>query len=112
MSDRIAHIIAEIRDKFYHIKNELKQENEKYALLVNEIAALQSKQSELASVIVAKQNIVDALHLENLTLKKQVDELNLSLITQSDFNSHVVNHDELIISLVDEIDACISQLKK
>ena len=33
MSDRIAHIIAEIRDKFYHIKNELKQENEKHALL-------------------------------------------------------------------------------
>ena len=112
MSDRIAHIIAEIRDKFYHIKNELKQENEKYALLVNEIAALQSKQSELASVIVEKQNIVDALHLENLTLKKQVDELNLSLITQSNLKSQVINHDDLITSLVHEIDACISQLKK
>ena len=112
MSDRIAHIIAEIRDKFYHIKNELKQENEKHALLANELATLQSKQSELASVIVAKQNIVDALHLENLTLKKQVDELNLSLITQSDLSSHVVNHDDLITSLVHEIDACISQLKK
>jgi len=112
MSDRIAHIIAEIRDKFYHIKNELKQENEKYALLANELATLQSKQSELASVIVAKQNIVDALHLENLTLKKQVDELNLSLITQSNLKSHVINHDDLITSLVHEIDACISQLKK
>ena len=112
MSDRIAHIIAEIRDKFYHIKNELKQENEKHALLSNELATLQSKQSELASVIVAKQNIVDALHLENLTLKKQVDELNLSLITQSNLKSQVINHDDLITSLVHEIDACISQLKK
>ena len=112
MSDRIAHIITEIRDKFYHVKNELKQEKEKNALLENELASLHTKQSEITSVIVAKQNIVDALHLENLTLKKQVDELNLSLITQSDLNSHVVNHDDLITSLVHEIDVCISQLKK
>lgn len=112
MSDRIAHIIAEIRDKFYHIKNELKQQHEKNASLVNELSALQSKQSELSSVIVAKQNIVDALHLENLTLKKQVDELNLLLEKQSQLSNPDLNHDDLINSLVQEIDTCISQLKK
>lgn len=112
MSDRIAHIIAEIRDKFYHVKNELKQEKEKNALLENEIASFQTKQSELASVIVAKQDFIDTLHLENLELKKQLDEKNELLEQQSSLNVPVVNHDDLINDLVREIDTCISQLKK
>ncbi len=112
MSDRIAHIIAEIRDKFYHVKNELKQANEKNALLENEIASLQIKQSEIASVIVAKQNIIDALHLENLSLKKQLEDKILLLEEQSSLIVPVINHDDLINDLVKEIDTCISQLKK
>lgn len=112
MSDRIIHIIAEIRDKFYHIQNELKQQNDKNAMLANELSTLQGKQAELSSVIVAKQNVVDALHLENLTLKKQVDELNLLLEKKSNLSETVLNHDDLITNLVEEIDTCISQLKK
>jgi len=112
MSDRITHIIAEIRDKFYHVKNELKQESEKNALLESEIASLQTKQSEIASVIVAKQNIIDAMHLENLSLKKQLEDKVLQLEEQSSLIVPEVNHDDLINDLVKEIDTCISQLKK
>jgi hypothetical protein len=112
MSDRITHIIAEIRDKFYHVKNELKQESEKNALLESEIASLQTKQSEIASVIVAKQNIIDAMHLENLSLKKQLEDKVLQMEEQSSLIVPVVNHDDLINDLVKEIDTCISQLKK
>ena len=112
MSDRIAQIIAEIRDKFYHAKNELKQVKEKSTLLENEVASLQTKQSELASVIVAKQDFIDTLHLENLELKKQIEEKTLLLEEKSSLIVPVVNHDDLINDLVKEIDTCISQLKK
>ncbi len=112
MSDRIAQIIAEIRDKFYHAKNELKQFKEKSTLLENEVASLQTKQSELATVIVAKQDFIDTLHLENLELKKQLEEKILLLEEQSSIVVQEVNHDDLINDLVKEIDTCISQLKK
>ena len=112
MSDRIAQIIAEIRDKFYHAKNELKQVKEKSTLLENEVASLQTKQSELAIVIVAKQDFIDTLHLENLELKKQLEEKILLLEEQSSIVVPEVNHDDLINDLVKEIDTCISQLKK
>ena len=112
MSDRIAHIIAEIRDKFYHVKDELKQEKEKNALLENDIASFQTKQSELAAVIVAKQDFIDTLHLENLELKKQLEEKQLLIEKQSSEIVPVINHDDLINDLVKEIDTCISQLKK
>ena len=112
MSDRIAQIIAEIRDKFYHANNELKQVKEKSTLFENEVASLQSKQSELASVIVSKQDFIDTLHLENLELKKQIEEKVLLLEEKSVSIVPVVNHDDLINDLVKEIDTCISQLKK
>ena len=112
MSDRITQIIGEIRDKFYHAKNELKQVKEKSTLLENEVTTLQSKQSELASVIVSKQEFIDTLHLENLELKKQIEEKSLLIEEKSALIVPVVNHDELINDLVKEIDTCISQLKK
>ncbi len=112
MSDRIAQIIGEIRDKFYHAKNELKQEKENNALLENELAAIKNKQSELSTVIVSKQDFIDALHLENLELKKQLEERILILEAQSSLVVSEVNHDDLINDLVKEIDSCISQLKK
>lgn len=112
MSDRIAQIIAEIRDKFYHAKNELKQVKEKSTLLENEVASLQTKQSELASVIAAKQDFIDTMHLENLELKKQLEEKTVLLEEKSALEVPVINHDELINDLVREIDTCISQLKK
>ena len=112
MSDRIVQIIAEIRDKFYHANNELKQVKEKSILLENEVASLHTKQSELTSVIVTKQDFIDTLHLENLELKKQVEEKTVLLVEKSSLIVPVVNHDDLINDLVKEIDTCISQLKK
>ena len=112
MSDRIAHIITEIRDKFYHVKNELKQEKEKNALLEYELASLHTKQSEITSLVVANQDTIDTLHIENLALKIQNEENVLLLERQTSLIFPVVNHDDLINDLVKEIDTCISQLKK
>jgi hypothetical protein len=105
MSERITHIITEIRDKFYHLNNELQYEKQKNTLLENEVVSLQNKQSEISSIIVSKQDVIDALHLEILELNKKLEE-------HSTKNISVVNHDDLINDLVKEIDTCISQLKK
>jgi len=112
MSDRITQIIQEIRDKYYHLRSELQQEIEKNASLVKEVSTLQSKQSEIASVVVSKQHIIDSMHLENLSLKKQLEDKILLLEEQTSLVVSEVNHDELINDLVKEIDSCISQLKK
>jgi predicted nucleic acid-binding Zn-ribbon protein len=105
MSDRIAQIIGEIRDKFYHAKNELSQVKESNKTLQAEIETLQVKQSEVTSIAVSKQEVIDALHLEILALNKRIEEQESKIVP-------VVNHDDLINDLVNEIDTCISQLKK
>jgi chromosome segregation ATPase len=105
MSERIAHIIQEIRDKFYQVKESYNREKDSNVLLQTEILRLTDKQEESERIIVQKQEVIQKLQAEINALNNEVNALKEAVPSVSD-------NDALIVDLVNEIDTCIGLLKK
>lgn len=102
MTDRLYHIIEEIRTKMLNLSKQLNDERLKYISLKEENVRLEE---ELA-VAKEQERVLTALNTqlksEVVSAKSQVVEVPVSLVKK----------DEEIDELVNEIEYCISQLKK
>lgn len=102
MTDRLYHIIEEIRTKMLNLSKQLNDERLKYISLKEENVRLEE---ELAAAK-EQERVLTALNTqlksEVVSAKSQVVEVPMSLVKK----------DEEIDELVNEIEYCISQLKK
>ena len=102
MTDRLYHIIEEIRTKMLNLSKQLNDERLKYISLKEENVRLEE---ELA-VAKEQERVLTALNTqlksEVVSAKSQVVEVPVSLVKK----------DEEIDELVNEIEYCISKLKK
>jgi glutamate-1-semialdehyde aminotransferase len=102
MTDRLYHIIEEIRTKMLNLSKQLNDERLKYISLKEENVRLEE---ELAAAK-EQERVLTALNTqlksEVVSAKSQVVEVPVSLVKK----------DEEIDELVNEIEYCISQLKK
>ena len=102
MSNRVHQLIAEIQDKVKVLKQKLSDEQSKSASLENKV-------EEVNNEITARDNEISALKLEVTKLETQLnDQDDKSIAVQSDKGIS----DEEIDELVNEIEYCITQLKK
>jgi chromosome segregation ATPase len=102
MTDRLYHIIEEIRTKMLNLSKQLNDERLKYISLKEENVRLEE---ELNAVKMQESNLIalnKQLSSEVIAAKSQVVEVPTSLVKK----------DEEIDELVNEIEYCISQLKK
>jgi chromosome segregation ATPase len=102
MTDRLYHIIEEIRTKMLNLSKQLNDERLKYISLKEENVRLEE---ELGSVKDQERQLTaqnSQLVAELAAAKSQVVEVPVSLVKK----------DEEIDELVNEIEYCISQLKK
>lgn len=102
MTDRLYHIIEEIRTKMLNLSKQLNDERLKYISLKEENVRLEeelaaAKEQERVLTVLNTQ-----LKSEVVSAKSQVVEVPVSLVKK----------DEEIDELVNEIEYCISQLKK
>lgn len=102
MTDKIQHIIQEIRDKKAKLTNELSNSASKIDQLSSEIEALKSTLQINEVKVQSLQNEVASLSGQ-LELEKN-KAVEVSSIVE-------VNKDEQIDELVKEIEYCITQLK-
>ena len=102
MTDRLYHIIEEIRTKMLNLSKQLNDERLKYISLKEENVRLEE---ELAAAK-EQERVLTALNTqlksEVVSAKSQVVEVPVSLVKK----------DEEIDELVNEIEYCISQVKK
>ena len=102
MSNRVDQLIAEIQDKVKVLKQKLSEEQLKSA-------SLEKKVEEVNNEINARETEISALKLEVTRLEVQLNDKNdISIAVQSDKGIS----DEEIDELVNEIEYCITQLKK
>ena len=102
MSERITHIIQEIRLKFQIAKEEIQHLKNQNTLLINELEVVMNDKSSLLHIVQTKELAIVDLQSEIEVLSNKLNQP--SLIQES--------NEALINELVKEIDDCISLLKK
>lgn len=102
MSERITHIIQEIRLKFQIAKEEIQHLKNQNTLLINELEVVKNDNSTLLHIVQTKELAIVDLQSEIEVLSNKLNQP--SVIQES--------NDALINELVKEIDDCISLLKK
>jgi uncharacterized small protein (DUF1192 family) len=102
MSERITHIIQEIRLKFQIAKEEIQHLKNQNTLLINELEVVKNDNSSLLHIVQTKELAIVDLQSEIEVLS---NKLNQPSATQE-------SNEALINELVKEIDDCISLLKK
>ncbi len=102
MSERITHIIQEIRLKFQIAKEEIQHLKNQNTLLINELEVVMNDKSSLLHIVQTKELAIVDLQSEIEVLSNKLNQP--SVIQES--------NDALINELVKEIDDCISLLKK
>jgi uncharacterized protein YlxW (UPF0749 family) len=102
MSERITHIIQEIRLKFQIAKEEIQHLKNQNTLLINELEVVKNDKSSLLHIVQTKELAIVDLQSEIEVLSNKLNQP--SVIQES--------NDALINELVKEIDDCISLLKK
>lgn len=102
MSERITHIIQEIRLKFQIAKEEIQHLKNQNTLLINELEVVKNDNSSLLHIVQTKELAIVDLQSEIEVLSNKLNQP--SLIQES--------NEALINELVKEIDDCISLLKK
>jgi chromosome segregation ATPase len=102
MSERITHIIQEIRLKFQIAKEEIQHLKNQNTLLINELEVVKNDKSSLLHIVQTKELAIVDLQSEIEVLSNKLNQP--SLIQES--------NEALINELVKEIDDCISLLKK
>jgi chromosome segregation ATPase len=102
MTDRIYHIIEEIRTKMLNLSKQLNDERLKYISLKEENVRLEEELAAAKEQEIVLSALNTQLKSEVVSAKSQVVEVPMSLVKK----------DEEIDELVNEIEYCISQLKK
>jgi hypothetical protein len=102
MSERITHIIQEIRLKFQIAKEEIQHLKNQNTLLINELEVVKNDNSSLLQIVQTKELAIVDLQSEIEVLSNKLNQP--SVIQES--------NEALINELVKEIDDCISLLKK
>jgi chromosome segregation ATPase len=102
MSERITHIIQEIRLKFQIAKEEIQHLKNQNTLLINELEVVKNDNSSLLHIVQTKELAIVDLQSEIEVLSNKLNQP--SVIQES--------NEALINELVKEIDDCISLLKK
>ncbi len=102
MSERITHIIQEIRLKFQIAKEEIQHLKNQNTLLINELEVVKNDNSSLLKIVQTKELAIVDLQSEIEVLSNKLNQP--SVIQES--------NEALINELVKEIDDCISLLKK
>lgn len=102
MSERITHIIQEIRLKFQIAKEEIQHLKNQNTLLINELEVVKNDNSTLLHIVQTKELAIVDLQSEIEVLSNKLNQP--SAIQES--------NEALINELVKEIDDCISLLKK
>ncbi len=102
MSERITHIIQEIRLKFQIAKEEIQHLKNQNTLLINELEVVKNDNSTLLHIVQTKELAIVDLQSEIEVLSNKLNQP--SVIQES--------NEALINELVKEIDDCISLLKK
>lgn len=102
MSERITHIIQEIRLKFQIAKEEIQHLKNQNTLLINELEVVKNDKSSLLHIVQTKELAIVDLQSEIEVLSNKLNQP--SVIQES--------NEALINELVKEIDDCISLLKK
>ena len=102
MSERITHIIQEIRLKFQIAKEEIQHLKNQNTLLIDELKVVKNDNSSLLEIVRTKE-------LAIVDLQSEIEVLSNKLNQPS---QNQESNEELINELVKEIDDCISLLKK
>ena len=102
MSERITHIIQEIRLKFQIAKEEIQHLKNQNTLLINELEVVKNDNSSLLHIVQTKE-------LAIVDLQSEIEVLSNKLNQPSETQE---SNEALINELVKEIDDCISLLKK
>jgi glutamate-1-semialdehyde aminotransferase len=102
MTDRLYHIIEEIRTKMLNLSKQLNDERLKYISLKEENVRLVEELAAAKEQEIVLSALNTQLKSEVVSAKSQVVEVPVSLVKK----------DEEIDELVNEIEYCISQLKK